>query len=184
MDLDLLDRSIDTERFVLEPLSEAHLDGLFAVHGDGDATRFIPSSTWRTRDDADDWLARNCVMRDEGKARRWAIVEKDSARPIGDCMLFAFDERSARAEIGFVLGRRDWGRGAMREAAGALITTAFDLLDLRRIEAFADPLNIASDRVLRRLGFVHEGLLRQRSTIKDRVCDSNVYGLLRDEWPR
>ena len=183
MDLDLLDRPIDTERFVLEPLAEEHLDGLFAVHGDADATRFIPSSTWQTRADAEDWLARNMLMRDEGKARRWAIVEKEDARPIGDCMLFSFDERSARAEIGFVLGRRDWGRGAMREAAGALITTTFDGLELGRIEAFADPRNVASDRVLRRLGFVHEGLLRQRSTIKGQVCDSNVYGLLRNEWP-
>ena len=182
MNLERLDRSIETERFVLQPLAEVHLDGLFTVHGDGDATRFIPSSTWRTRDDALAWLARNATMHDEGKARRWAIVEKDGGRPIGDCMLFSFDERSARAEIGFVLGRRDWGRGAMREAAGALITTAFDVLELRRIEAFADPRNVASDRVLRRLGFVHEGLLRQRSTIRDQVCDSNVYGLLRDEW--
>lgn len=182
MDLALLDVAIGTERFVLQPLAERHLDGLFSVHGDGDATRFIPSSTWRTRDDAVAWLARNAAMRDEGLARRWAVVERDGDRPIGDCMLFNFDERSDRAEIGFVLGRRDWGRGAMSEAASALITTAFGSLRLRRLEAFADPRNVASDRVLRRLGFVHEGLLRERSVVKGEVCDANVYGLLRDEW--
>lgn len=182
MDLALLDRCIDTERFVLQPLAEQHLDGLFGVHGDGDATRFIPSSTWQTRDDAVAWLARNVAMFDEGLARRWAIVERVGERPIGDCMLFNFDERSDRAEIGFVLGRRDWGRGAMFEAAGALITTAFETLGLRRLEAFADPRNLASDRLLRRLGFAFEGLLRQRSTVKGEVCDSNVYGLLRGEW--
>jgi len=184
MNLRPLDRAIETERFVLRPLGEAHLDGLFAVHGDAEATRFIPSSTWHTHADAIAWLSRNRAMHDEGKARRWAIVDREGERPIGDCMLFNFDERSARAEIGFILGRRDWGRGAMREAGGALITAAFDGLALRRVEAFADPRNVASDRVLRRLGFTHEGLLRQRSTIKDEVCDSNAYGLLRSEWPR
>ena len=186
MNLDPLDRPIDTPRFVLRLLSEADLDGLFAVHGDDEVTRYIPSASWRTRDDALAWLARNTTMRDEGKSRRWAIVERDDdsrgGRIVGDCMLFNFDDASSRAEIGFVLGRRDWGRGAMHETAGALITTAFEALGLRRIEAYADPRNTGSDRVLRRLGFVHEGLLRQRAMFKGEVRDSNVYGLLRDEW--
>ena len=128
------------------------------------------------------WLARNTAMHDDGKSRRWAIVERDGERPIGDCMLFNFDAPSSRAEIGFVLGRRDWGRGAVYEAVGALISRAFAALDLRRIEAYADVRNGGSDRALGRLGFVHEGTLRQRAMFKGEVRDSNVYGLLRHEW--
>lgn len=182
MNLDVLDRPIETGRLVLRLVSEADLDGLFAVHGDDEVTRFIPSSTWTSREDAVAWLARNAAMHAEGKARRWAIVEKGSERRIGDCMLFNFDAGSSRAELGFVIGRRDWGKGLMREAAQALIATGFEALGLRRIEAFADPRNVGSDRLLRRLGFAHEGLLRQRSVMKGEVKDSNVYGLLRAEW--
>ncbi len=182
MNLEALDRTIETARLSLRPLGEADLDGLFAVHGDDEVTRFIPSATWTSREDATAWLVRNATMHAEGKARRWVIVEKDGERRVGDCMLFNFDEGSSRAELGFVIGRRDWGRGVMREAAEAVIATAFEALGLRRLEAFADPRNVGSDRLLRRLGFVHEGMLRQRSVMKGEVKDSNVYGLLRTEW--
>ena len=182
MNLDALDRPIESARLVLRPLCEADLDGLFAVHGDDETTRFIPSATWTSRDDAMAWLARNLAMYAEGKARRWAVIEKGSERRLGDCMLFNFDDVSSRAELGFVLARSDWGRGLMREAAAALVGAAFEALDLRRIEAYADPRNVGSDRLLRKLGFVHEGTLRQRTLMKGTVRDSNVYGLLRSEW--
>ncbi len=184
MNLDTLDRDIDTERLVLRPLSEADLDDLFAVHGDDDVTHFLPSRTWTSRDDALAWLARHHAMHDERRVRRWVLVDRTDGRRIGDCMLFNFEAPAARAEIGFVLGRADWGRSLMREAAGALIATAFEALALRRIEAFADPQNGASDRLLRALGFVHEGTFRQRVVVKGEVRDSNAYGLLRDEWER
>ena len=182
MNLDPLDRPIETPRFTLRLISDVDLDGLFAVHGDDEATRFIPSASWHERADALAWLARNATMHDEGKSRRWAIVDREGGRPIGDCMLFNFDAASSRAEIGFVLGRRDWGRGAVYEAVGALLDTAFSALDLRRVEAYADVRNRGSDRALKRLGFAHEGTLRQRAMFKGEVRDSNVYGLLRDEW--
>ena len=185
MNLDALDEPIDSARFRLRLLDDSDLDGLMAVHGDDEATRFIPSPTWRTTDDARAWLARNRTAHVEGRARRWAVIERESERRIGDCMLFNFDEAAARAEIGFILGRRDWGRGAMREVATALIDRAFDALSLRRIEAFADPRNVASHRLLLALAFSHEGTLRQRTVLKGAVVDSNVYGLLAtDHRPR
>jgi RimJ/RimL family protein N-acetyltransferase len=188
MNLAALDRPIETARFTLRLIGEVDLDGLFAVHGDDEVTRFIPSASWRERADALAWLVRNMTMHDEDKLRRWAIVERGgepgSERVIGDCMLFNFDAASSRAEIGFVLGRRDWGRGAVYEAVGALISTAFEALELRRIEACADVGNSGSDRALTKLGFVREGTLRQRATFKGEVRDSNVYGLLRHEWRR
>jgi [ribosomal protein S5]-alanine N-acetyltransferase len=54
---------------------------------------------------------------------------------------------------------------------------------LRRIEAEVNPLNIASGRLLLRLGFSKEGLLRQRWVVKGEVEDTELYGLLRHEWP-
>ncbi len=182
MNLDALHRPIETGRLLLRWLDASDLAGLAAVHGDDVVTRFIPSITWRSHDDALDWLARHVALHEEGRVRRWAVIEKDGERRVGDCMLFNFDATSSRAELGFVLGRRDWGRGVMSEAVGALLTAAFDTMRLRRIEAHVDPLNAPSDRLLRKLGFVHEGLLRQRSVMKGKVVDSNVYGLLRVDW--
>ena len=86
------------------------------------------------------------------------------------------------ADVGYAVARDVWGRGYAREALDALLVRAFADMDLRRVEAFADPRNVGSHRLLLSVGFVHEGLLRARTVQKGVVVDSNVYGLLRDEF--
>jgi RimJ/RimL family protein N-acetyltransferase len=70
----------------------------------------------------------------------------------------------------------------MAEALPALVAHAFGALDLNRLEADIDPRNTASARVLERLGFRREGLLRERWIVNGEKSDSAIYGLLRAEW--
>jgi RimJ/RimL family protein N-acetyltransferase len=55
-------------------------------------------------------------------------------------------------------------------------------MDLNRVQAEADTRNIASGRVLEKLGFVREGTLREDCIVNGEVSDSWVYGLLRRQW--
>jgi RimJ/RimL family protein N-acetyltransferase len=66
----------------------------------------------------------------------------------------------------------------MHEALAALIDHVLGPMALRRLEAEIDPRNTASARILQRLGFVQEGLLRQRWFSKGELPDSALYGLL------
>ena len=59
---------------------------------------------------------------------------------------------------------------------------AFDTLGLRRIEADIDPRNTSSCKLVERMGFVREGLLRDRWCVAGEVSDSALYGLLALEW--
>jgi RimJ/RimL family protein N-acetyltransferase len=70
----------------------------------------------------------------------------------------------------------------MKEALQGLLSAAFSDLGLRRVEAEVNPANLASVRLLERLGFAHEGVLRQRWVAKGQAYDVAVYGLLRDDW--
>ncbi|GAQ53144.1 putative ribosomal N-acetyltransferase YdaF [Streptomyces acidiscabies] len=63
-----------------------------------------------------------------------------------------------------------------------MLRWAFDTLDLNRVQAEADTRNVASARVLEKLGFVREGTLREDCVVNGEVSDSWVYGLLRREW--
>jgi [ribosomal protein S5]-alanine N-acetyltransferase len=110
------------------------------------------------------------------------VVLKSTGLAIGTCLLFRFEEGSARAELGYVLGRAYWGQGLMREALEALINCAFGNMNLRRLEAEVDTRNRSSARLLQRLGFTKEGLLRQRWVSKGETRDVEMYGFLRDEW--
>jgi [ribosomal protein S5]-alanine N-acetyltransferase len=53
---------------------------------------------------------------------------------------------------------------------------------VRRIEAEVNPANTASNALLLGLGFTHEGTARQRWVAKGRAYNTNLYGLLADEW--
>lgn len=72
--------------------------------------------------------------------------------------------------------------GHATEALHALIDHAFGPLDYNRLEADIDPRNAASARVLERLGFKREGLLRDRWIVNGEISDTEMYGLLRKEW--
>ena len=91
------------------------------------------------------------------------------------------DHRSAH--LGYCLRSEAWGHGYATEAAGALVTWAYDVLDLNRVQAEVDTRNAASARVLEKLGFVREGTLREDCVVDGEVSDSWVYGLLRRDRP-
>jgi ribosomal-protein-alanine N-acetyltransferase len=68
------------------------------------------------------------------------------------------------------------------EAARGLLRWAFGTLDLNRVQAETDTRNVASARVLEKLGFVRAGTLREDCVVNGEVSDSWVYGLIRREW--
>jgi RimJ/RimL family protein N-acetyltransferase len=167
----------------LRLVSESDLPALLEVNSNEEVTALLPYATWRSMADALDWLQRMKGIQATGLALQFVVVLKSTGMPIGTCLLFRFEEGSARAELGYVLGRAHWGQGFMREALEALIGCAFGTLGLRRLEAEVDARNLASARLLQRIGFTREGLLRQRWVAKGETRDVEMYGLLRNEWP-
>ncbi len=86
------------------------------------------------------------------------------------------------AEVGYILKSAHWGKGYMSEGLGALIDHSFRVMKLRRLEADVDPRNANSLRILERMGFSHEGLLRERWDVAGDIQDSVFLGLLAREW--
>jgi [ribosomal protein S5]-alanine N-acetyltransferase len=175
--------AFDTARLQVRGVQAHDLPALQVVNGDDRVTRFLPYDRWQSAQDAQGWFDRMQAMQVAGTALQFVIVRRDDDLAIGSCLLFRFETSSARAEIGYVLGHAFWGQGLMAEALTGLVDCAFTRLNLRRLEAEVDPRNTASSRVLERVGFVHEGLLRQRWVVRGEACDSARFGLLRHEWP-
>jgi RimJ/RimL family protein N-acetyltransferase len=175
--------AIDTERLVVRMACETDLPALLEVNRDAEVTALLPYATWTSMADAEAWYRRMTDIQASGSALQFVVASRSTGTAIGTCLLFRFEQASARAELGYVLGRAHWGRGLMQEALGALIDCAFGAIGLRRLEAEVDPRNPASARLLGRLGFTKEGLLRQRWFSKGEARDVEMYGLLRHEWP-
>lgn len=173
---------IPTPRLDLLPLAPGHLDDLMAVNGDDRVTRFLPYATWASRLDAEAWFIRMQGLQDAGGTRQLVLCRRSDARAIGTLLLFRHDVASRRAELGYAMAADCWGRGYMREAVRGACAHAFGPLGLRRLEAEVNPANAASCRLLEQVGFVHEGTLRQRWTVKDTTYDTRLMGLLLEDW--
>lgn len=175
--------SIQSERLLVRLFVQSDLPALYKVNSSEEVTALLPYATWKSMADAEAWFQRMEGIQATGLALQFVVVLRSTGMAIGTCLLFRFEEGSARAELGYVLGRAYWGQGFMREALEALIGTSFGNMGLRRIEAEVDARNQSSARLLRRVGFTMEGLLRQRWVAKGEVRDVEMFGLLRSDWP-
>lgn len=90
-------------------------------------------------------------------------------------------ERAHAAELGYWLGRRHWGRGAMSAVVGCYLDWVVPALGLLRVEANVLDSNPASARVLEKNGFQPEGLRRAAVRKPDGLHDLRVFARL---WPR
>lgn len=175
---------ITTPRLVLRWISEDDVDALYEIFSDPKVMRYWSSGPLPNRDAAAE-LQREIAESNQSNLRwKWGVALRDSNNLIGTATLFNFDLSNGRAEIGYALGSAHWGNGYINEALTALVSHAFEVLDLRRLEADVDPRNIPSIRTLERLGFQREGFLRERWHVEGEIQDAFFYGLLRREWVR
>src|SRR5690606_39641068 len=86
-----------------------------------------------------------------------------------------------RAEIGFELSKEQWGKGIAAEAVEAIIRHGFQQMNFQRIEALIEPRNLASQKLVERLGFVREGLLRSYEYTCGKFDDLYMYSVLKQE---
>ncbi|WP_077033029.1 GNAT family N-acetyltransferase [Pelomonas sp. KK5] len=175
--------ALHTARLTLRPTAPADAAALLAINADPEVARYLSRPAWTDIAQAEARIAQDAVDMAAGTHLRLAVEHE--SRLVGDCTLFNWSRQCRRAEIGYVLGRAAWGRGLMHEALTALVGFGFGpVMDLHRIEADIDPRNEGSAKTLERLGFMREGLLRERWIVSGEVSDSALYGLLRSDWAR
>jgi ribosomal-protein-alanine N-acetyltransferase len=120
----------------------------------------------------------------ENRGIRWGIVRKGGNELIGTCGYYDWNKTARRAEIGYDLDPAYWGQGIMTEALRAVLEYGFEKMALNRIQAIIDSENARSLKLVHRLGFKKEGVLRQRSYFKGQFRDDVCFSLLKKEWTK
>jgi RimJ/RimL family protein N-acetyltransferase len=112
------------------------------------------------------------------KRKRFFVEKKDGTKigvvgvfPVGDLW-----------EIGFALIPSERGKGYGTEAVTIFVDYLFLSRDLVRIQATTDLRNIASQRILEKVGFKREGIIRKSMFIRGEWRDLQLYSILREEW--
>jgi ribosomal-protein-alanine N-acetyltransferase len=91
---------------------------------------------------------------------------------------------SGQGEIGYGIHPRVWGRGLATATARELLRIAFEEHGLHRVYATCDPRNVASARVLTKIGMTREGRMRETVLIRDGWRDSDLFAILVHEYER
>lgn len=117
--------------------------------------------------------------------RPFAIDVQDEGQwvHIGSCGFHEVDERARHAELGVVIGAKDyWDQGLGADAMRTLMRHGFETLNLRRIFLRVYEFNERATALYQKLGFVEEGRLRQDCFRNGEYWDTILMGMLRSEW--
>ena len=174
--------TLHTARLRLRPFDDADAGDLFALHSNVRVLRYWDSPPWTEPECAGRFITACRQLAEDGTGTRLAVDRACDGTFVGWCSLRRWNPGYRSASLGYCLGEAAWGHGYATEAARSLLRWAFETLDLNRVQAETDTRNMASARVLEKLGFIREGTLREDCVVNGDVSDSWVYGLLRREW--
>ena len=175
---------IRIDRLVLRPLGELDVAALLSYRSLPDVCRWVPFEPM----DADTVRARlgtqwsQLTLEQEGDVVILGVEVAATAELIGDVMLRWSSAEHRSGEIGYVIHPMRTGHGYATEAAHGLLHVAFDELHLHRVTARVDARNVASARVVSRLGMRQEAHLVENEWFKGGWSDELDFAILEREW--
>jgi [ribosomal protein S5]-alanine N-acetyltransferase len=174
---------LSTERLLLRNFDENDADALFNYFSKVEMTQYYGMSSFKSREEAEKLVQafQHSFAKKEGI--RWAIVNKQTNELIGTCGFHNWSKAYKRAEVGYEISSKHWRKGYASEALIKIIQYAFEDLALERIGAVVMPENKASRLMLTNLGFSEEGLLRNYIVQDNKMRDTYMYSLLKQEFP-
>ncbi|MDX1538725.1 GNAT family protein [Arsukibacterium sp.] len=178
--------SLETERLLLTELNVEDKADLFNLFSNPSVVEYYDLDVFREHSQAVNLISLFKLRYHEKQGIRWAIRLKSSSRLIGTCGFNSWSSGMRSALIGYELHPEFWRQGYTVEAVRAIIGVGFAGTlacgELHRIQADTIPGNIASESLLRRLGFKEEGLRRECGYWKNKFHDLKCFGLLRSEF--
>lgn len=173
---------LGTDRLRIRQMRTTDAPALFAIKSDLEVTKHYGQEPHRSLDQTREWVQKRIADYERREVIFWVLALRDDDTAIGSVCFWNFDPTLSCAEIGYELHPTYWRSGIMSEALSAIITFGFKQLALHRIEANPLAINQASSELLLKLGFKHEGTLRERVFFRGHFIDQLYFGLLEEEW--
>lgn len=177
---------LETSRLILREFRPSDASAVFESFSNPDVTRYINLETMTSIEEAENLVATRAKLFSDGNGIRWAVILKpDIDTAVGSCGFYYLNMGSKSCEVGYDLNPHHWRKGIMTEAIKAAISFAYGddfFFPVNRISALTFEANIASIRVLTKLGFKKEGVLRECAYFKNAFHDLLCLSLIKREW--
>ena len=172
----------ETDNLMLRQICMDDKEDLYKQYSDPQICKFMmdfePFTSVETAEEVINWY----LCPEPGDHNNWVILRKTDGAFLGTCGYHNWDKNNNICDIGFDLMWEYWGRGYMTEALTALIDVGFESMGLNRIQGLVFLGNEKAIRLMLRLGFKKEGIIRDRYLFRGSYYDHYCLSLLKREW--
>jgi aminoglycoside 6'-N-acetyltransferase len=175
---------LKTPRLLLRPFRDLDLDAFAEYRSDPEVARYQSWTPPYTKDQAIE-LIRGMEGTQPGTPGQWlqlAVERQSQPGIIGDCAFQVFADDPRQAQIGYTFSRSYQKQGYATEAVRCLLGYLFGELHLHRVVATCDAENMASFRLLERVGMRREAWLVENIWFKGGWGSEYKYAILNKEW--
>ncbi len=166
-----------TERLNLRQLNLEDKNEIRFLRSDESVNKYIDRPRTKTNEEAKNFVEKinKGIARDEWIY--WAISTKNNEKLIGTICLWNFSEDKNIAELGFELFPQLQGKGIMHEALMQIVEYGFEILNLKKLEAYTNQQNISSIKLLKKNNFVLEKTIEEKHSITGESLSTVIYSL-------
>jgi len=175
---------LETDRLFLRPFEEDDFEAFYAIRSRPDVATYLywgPETAREVRTALRRRIASRAI-REEGDILGVAVVSKEADTMIGDVILGYLSAEHRTVELGFILHPNHQHRGYATEAGRRMLGVAFEDLDMHRVIGRTEARNIASARVMEKLGMRQEAHFVENEYVKGEWQSELVYAILAREW--
>lgn len=172
--------TLHTERLLLREIVQEDIHLIFKGFSNPQVIKHFGISfpTLEATREQMDWYA-DMIKNDTGRC--WCICSTDNTIFFGVCTLNFWKKEHRRIETGYWIFPEYWGKGIVPEALNRIFEYGFKEMNLHRISAEVEDDNLASKAVLKKMGFLYEGTLRDYEIKEDRFINLEIHALIRKE---
>ncbi|WP_412985695.1 GNAT family N-acetyltransferase [Pontimicrobium sp. IMCC45349] len=174
---------LETKRFDLIEINDSHLENIFELYSDQRVTKYFDLIPLKNKSEAQrevDFYRKRFM---DNIGIRWGIAFKNKTEIIGT---LGYNKviKDHKGRIGYDLQYNYWGKGIMSEALEAIVNYGFDKLELNRIEAEVMQDNIGSEKLLTKLQFQKEGILKNWMYWNNDFYDITMFSLIKSDYQK
>ena len=178
---------IRTQRLLIREFQASDREALLAMVRDPDQIRHMLLFL-DTEQQLDDFLSMALASASAQPRLQWHFAVEDATNGatnghyLGSCCLMVEPDSPSSAELGYWFLREAWGHGYATESSAAILELGFRRLGFHRVWGKCHTQNVASAKVMEKLGMTYEGTLREHVWLRDHFRSSRVYGMLAGEY--
>ena len=169
---------IHTYRLKIRKLALSDIDDVFEFTSIDSITKYLSWYAHMDKKQTEKFISSVIQKYEQGDCSQWGITIEETGKLIGIAGFVNYDFSNRTGEIAYIMSPHFWGKGYMPEALSAIIDHAKRYLNPIRIQAKCEISNLASEKVMQKIGMSLEGILRNYLIVKGVSQSFKMYSII------